>query len=306
MVVFETTGVSPKTRFDYWHDVICQHFVPADSKLEARSDFDARFQTNALGPFAVSRLSAPRHSWARKEEHVRRAPHEDFLLSLKLGGETCLSQDGREVRQRPGELALYDTSQPFRYFLESDIVLVKIPRRELLARVPQAGRFVARGFGLGSPVGALARDLVRQSLDLDLSANPAAAERLGASVLDAAAAALEWELVGNAGPVSKQVALLNRVKSHILANLPDRTLDADHIAARHHISARTLNRLFALEGTTPMRWIWNQRLEACYGALNGTSSSVTDVAFTFGFSDLSHFCRSFKARFGVSPSAVSG
>eukprot|EP01032_Pedospumella_encystans_P034527 gene34527-39031_t len=64
-------------------------------------------------------------------------------------------------------------------------------------------------------------------------------------------------------------------------------------------------RLFATEGTTPGRWLWQQRLEASYRALaEGRVRQVSQAALEFGFTDLSHFSRAFKARFGRSPKDV--
>lgn len=306
MLIYNTSSVAEKHRFEFWHEVICRHFVPASSQYENRAAFNARFQTAALGPVHISRLTAPRHAWSRKQVHVRRAPHEEFLLSLPLAAGSCLGQSERQLLQRPGEMAFYDTAQPFSYLLESDLILVKIPRHEMLTRLSAPGRLTATGFGLATAVGRLAAGLIQQSLDLDLSANPAAAGKIGSSLLDATAAAIELELLGGADTRPRQAIRLEQIKQYVAARLADRGLSAESIAARHNVSARTLNRLFALEGTTPMRWVWETRLQACHRQLSAARPGrVTDVALACGFSDLSHFCRAFKAHFGVSPGAVA-
>ncbi len=67
---------------------------------------------------------------------------------------------------------------------------------------------------------------------------------------------------------------------------------------------RYLNRLFNAEQTSLMRYVWNRRLEKCRDELvqPGTGSQrVADIAMRWGFSDMSHFSRAFKARFGISP-----
>jgi AraC-like DNA-binding protein len=66
-----------------------------------------------------------------------------------------------------------------------------------------------------------------------------------------------------------------------------RVSDLDMIANANNMSARTLNRLFASEGTTPIRWLWQQRLAASFKALaQGQISQTIDAALTYGFSEL--------------------
>jgi AraC-like DNA-binding protein len=47
-------------------------------------------------------------------------------------------------------------------------------------------------------------------------------------------------------------------------------------------------------------------LAASFEALSeGRISNVTDAALSYGFSDVSHFSRSFKATFGHAPGAIA-
>ena len=58
-------------------------------------------------------------------------------------------------------------------------------------------------------------------------------------------------------------------------------------------------------GIPPARWIREQRLARAHQMLQGSSLSVSEVAYTLGFENPTHFSRIFKQRFGVSPSNVS-
>ena len=55
--------------------------------------------------------------------------------------------------------------------------------------------------------------------------------------------------------------------------------------------------------TTPGKWITNRRLKRAKAFLETTDKSIRQVAFDCGFSNLSHFSRTYKAEYGMSPSA---
>lgn len=56
--------------------------------------------------------------------------------------------------------------------------------------------------------------------------------------------------------------------------------------------------------TSPLHYIRNRRLDKAKELLTHTSLSVTDVCFSTGFENASHFSKVFKERFGISPSLL--
>lgn len=56
---------------------------------------------------------------------------------------------------------------------------------------------------------------------------------------------------------------------------------------------------------TPEKWIVNRRLEEAYQLLKTEQLPVQDVAMEVGFTNLSHFSRAFKEKFGVPPSQLA-
>lgn len=55
---------------------------------------------------------------------------------------------------------------------------------------------------------------------------------------------------------------------------------------------------------TPGRWLLEKRLEHARFLLSNKNKTVSEVAFESGFENPSHFSRSFKERFGISPAAA--
>ena len=68
---------------------------------------------------------------------------------------------------------------------------------------------------------------------------------------------------------------------------------------------RYANAILASEDTSIMRLIQARRLERCRRALEDPLQAhrrVSEIAYGWGFSDMTHFGRKFKAAFGVPPS----
>lgn len=70
-------------------------------------------------------------------------------------------------------------------------------------------------------------------------------------------------------------------------------------------SLSTFKREFKeIYNTSPLNYIRNRRLDKAKELLTHTSFSVTDVCFSTGFENVSHFSKVFKERFGISPSLL--
>jgi transcriptional regulator GlxA family with amidase domain len=76
------------------------------------------------------------------------------------------------------------------------------------------------------------------------------------------------------------------------------------LAARAHMSSRTLNRRFRTEvGASPMAWLTHRRVCWAQELLEGTDMSVETVAVMAGFGNDSAFRHHFRQRVGITPTA---
>lgn len=307
MIHFDSSAVGKNDRFAFWLDEICRNYCRTDTQRLRGDDFLARLSRSALGCLEISNISCEPLRYERSADDLRRAPSDDFLLSLMVEGEGRLSQAGRDALQRPGGVVVYDTARPFSYEFPAPyrMYLLKVPRAALLARVPQADRLTAMVIGGDSALGELAGGMIRNAAALQLREDTPAAARIGMSIVDVIGAAMDVELGSHDQPVDRRTSLLKRAKDYIQCHLDDPDLDIDRIAAALFVSPSTLGRVFTADGTTVIRWLWGQRLAAGHRMLTeGRASLVTEVALSCGFSSFSHFSRAFKALYGVSPNTL--
>jgi AraC-like DNA-binding protein len=84
----------------------------------------------------------------------------------------------------------------------------------------------------------------------------------------------------------------------------DVQLTVSKISAELNISPNYLNRLFATEGTSVMRYLFSQRLKRAEQLLKQTPKyriQIQEIAFQCGFSSAAHFSRLFKQHYGITP-----
>lgn len=79
-------------------------------------------------------------------------------------------------------------------------------------------------------------------------------------------------------------------------------LKMEQYAALSNRSLSAFKRDFQKQfNSTPGKWLLEKRLQHALTLLKNTGKSVAETAFESGFENSSHFSRSFKLRFGISP-----
>ncbi|MBA7481666.1 hypothetical protein ES707_17140 [subsurface metagenome] len=120
--------------------------------------------------------------------------------------------------------------------------------------------------------------------------------------------ALSYGATRDAGAViaerGKRAARLSAVKADILDNLASPRLSVATVAARHGVTPRYVHILFEAEGVTFSEFVLGHRLLRAHRMLNDprfVGVPLSSIALQVGFGDLSYFNRTFRRRFGASP-----
>jgi AraC-like DNA-binding protein len=308
-VVFSTDSVHARDRLNRWHQQAGKASVPHAFDTRAGRAFRGRISTGTLGPLALTIFESDACVVRRTEDYIERSSDEELLLSLQLTGDVALHQDGRDAVATPNDMFLLDPRRPFSVDVGRSIrmLLVKIPRLELQDRLGDVRALTARPITRGSPVAELASGfLAMLPARVDALDGPTG-DKVAQQTLDLVALAFGMELRdGPAALSSSRMTTLLRLKAIIEARLVDPTLRPADVASAAGISVRYANALLAHEGSSLERFIMMRRLQHCRRALEDVAQSfrtISDIAYSLGFSDMSHFTRRFKAQFGASPSA---
>ena len=305
----EKTSFSSDDSFEEWHEVTCRNYSRSEFKRDAGEPFSANIVLRTYGALGLTDgwSDGGAASLTRSPAHLRTDSRDHFTLFYVTAGAIGIEQEGRQVLGKPGDFFVYDQARPIGLEFKSvyRAWMIGIPRPMLESRVVNTRSYTARAIGNTSNMGRLVGSIIGQMDMFGADTQPGILDRIGNSTLDLVATALAAEAGGTIPGSGMEHRLLGAAVAFLRANLDDATLDLETIARRLHTSPRSLNRAFASEGTTPMRWLWQQRLEACNRAISeGRVKNITEAAFSYGFSDTSHFSRAFRKAFGRSPSSL--
>lgn len=313
-VVIRTADVAVEDRFAYYKDAMASAPVPIILKSDVPSVFDLTMNQTTLGELTVVSLSSTTsgpYQMHRDNAMIRRSDPEAYRIMLNARGASGLEYNGRQLSLGRRDLALYDTSLPFRGWRGSgahrnDWVMMTFPRTllPLHAKGIRAalGDLLPGNQGIGALVGDV---LCRVAKDAD-QYRPADALRLSATVLDLLTVliAQHADTPGIVPPESLRRALLVRIKAFIDRRLGDPDLSPGMIAAAHHISVRYLHALCHEDGITVGGWVRTRRLERCRRDLADpllAAVPIHVIGTRWGLRDSAQLSRVFRAAYGVSP-----
>jgi len=229
-----------------------------------------------------------------------------LLLLRPMAGPMIVHQHGMALRVEAGHAVLVGLQHPLELDLEqaSRVDGLRLPRRI----------FSPRWDGALSPGHTVSKDNTALQLlthyggailrGLFPLISPQQQQLAASHMQD-----LTCLIFGEATPVTKEdgiaAARLRAIKADIETLIGSSDLSTDLIAARQKVSPRYVQKLFENDGLSFSEFVLERRLDRAWHLLHRPSTlgrTISSIAYEVGFSDLSYFNRTFRRRFGMSPS----
>jgi AraC-like DNA-binding protein len=276
------------------------------SVTSLNSVFEAEAATRQFGPLVVFGLKASPHRIASSRKCEPDLQESLLRLRYQRSGESVIEQAGIQRTLRAGEWTIIDGARPHSMIntKEASQISLHLPRSLLSDRDYR----IATSIGGSLPMGGRVSNLLFECLCFSIEELGVTSElteqELGLSILGMFRVAIN-EVASEQQRSTSREAVEKRVRDYIHRNLSDPDLSVEAIARAMGCTARYIHKIF--EGKESVsRMIWSQRLDRCrleLQSVRGASLTLTELAYEFGFSSSAHFSRTFKERFGVTPSA---
>jgi len=285
---FDTAPFAEGARVRYWNSAARNVFDAIEVEPASRH-FAGRMRRRSFGSVqlaTVDSTAAAIHGQASSKLN-------GIYLMINERGSCDMQQRGRRNRLLPGELTVLCAHEPYRLDCsrEHRTHVLYVPGPGLDAALDEHIATAHRG----AESELLAAFVVRLgNLDMNVPTG---------NLLDTALKliGLTWPEPVTPPARTNAGTWRQRLHRYVEQHLGDPDLDANRIAGHFAISGRYVQAIFARAGTTLSQYLLERRLQSVAERLRQEDHRrICDIALEAGFNDVSHFCRRFRQRFGVS------
>jgi AraC family transcriptional regulator, positive regulator of tynA and feaB len=300
-----TSGLAPQKQIQCWSDALTDLCGQFDVDPLEASSLEGRINYTTVSQLKLCQIEASQHRIAHTVSSVRLSEHPFVKILFQTHGISYFEQNGRRIEIMPGDCLAYDVSCPHTIVSPSltrhEVVIV--PKELLRERGFRLSKMSACKLSARTGTGRIAHDFVHAVFDEAAKLSPYNAIGVADSLIDLLLLPLrEADTTFDRGGAE---AMYIRAQFFIREHLRDPELSIDQISAALGCTKRYLHMLFSDRGMTVSDYIWQARLQHCRQELETQAGkTITDVAFSWGFSSSSHFSRVFRKYFGIVPSSI--
>lgn len=307
---FSTDSLPPEERFEAFRDNLARRLFQFDMLCRSSAPYLGVIDMTMAGQVSFGQVYGSAAQFVRTEKLARQCEEGVWLL-LNRRGRVRVSQGDLRGELGAGDGFVLDSVRVHEgeCLVESDTWVIKVPEdsTKLLRHKNAANKPAIL------PATASITRLLHTLLDahhrMGEIDHPDAEMRLGQFLADLVTLAMGPSRDGAylAKERGLKAAQLQAVLDDIGRNFLHAGFSAADVAARRGISVRYVHLLLEETGSSFSEHVLERRLIHAYEMLLSPprlSARIADIAFESGFSDLSHFNRSFRRHFGCTPSAV--
>jgi len=307
---FSTRGLPERMRVPMWREEFGRRIVHVDIEPLSDVPFQAEATLQALPGLRTLAWQGSAMRFKRSQTNI--IDGDDSIgVIICSPGRSQLSQRGQEIEFRAGgAIALLHSEPAIVTYAEGLQFGLSVPREALTPRVANVDSLTMRPIPRRTEALRLLTAYLKSALKNGALAAPKLRDAVVTHIHDLVALAISdcaplGESSASAVVAARHIAALD----YITAHFQDPELNLEAVARCQGISPRYLQHLMTSSGASFTERVNELRLQRAFALLiepHGSARRISDIALDVGFSDISHFNRLFRTRFGVSPRGVRG
>ncbi len=306
---FSTDPFAERERVSAWLDIFGRGMAKVDVLPMRDVPFYARMRMRIMPDLVIVSGAGAVKDVGRSRSLVADGNDSVVLQIASCAG--SVSQFGQDIAVPAGDaiaLPNFDVGH-FTFAGEQSVFGVNVPRAVLKSALRDPDAVFTRTVPKDNEALRLLRGYVAAIEGQPAFTNPEMLRLAVAHVHDLVALALG--ATRDAAEIARtrgtRAARLHVAKAFVASHLGRSELSAAMVAMHLGVTPRYVHMLFEAEGVSFTEFVLSERLARAYrmlGAPRHVGDAISAIAYAVGFADLSHFNRSFRRRYGCTPSDV--
>jgi AraC family transcriptional regulator, positive regulator of tynA and feaB len=266
-----------------------------------QQSYRAIAEVASLGPLTVAKVESNAAVVTRKTEDPNDVCKR-YSIIVAVDGDIMLSHHLGMSELKTGDFILMDNTLPRTMFIyqQVSLLIISIPEQVLQRFIPRPEEVEAQKMTTLGMQTAFYEPVLILWEAVKKSRLREFAPTLSDKLLSAVSEVYSAHGTSQGGRASKRVTQVKKIIEEQLGN-PELTVES--LATSLGVSSRYLRDLFShMEKVS--HYILRRRLEECANQLANAlqqSTSITAIAFQYGFNSTAHFSRTFRKQYGLTP-----
>lgn len=309
-LVFTTDAFPERDRLAAFREEFAVSFGGIEVSRLGEENFQVNVHVRQVGSLSCAKFHASPTLFKRTDKLMQDGDDSIFLLVTRIGNLQVWQRDMRRDLL-VGDVAIVCNGEKRGGVVDGEGIAIQLPHASLMTLLPRNAGFTPGTLTHDASQTKLLLGYLNSFLDLPPKADAGIDDLVSRHVIDLVALAIgpssdAKERIGQGGV---RAARLRAIRADVREGIGLRDLSVSAVAVRHGVSPRYVQMLFEREGITFSEVVLAERLARAFKLLADPAHlglKVSDIAYSVGFSDLSYFNRTFRRRFGMTPSDARG
>jgi AraC-like DNA-binding protein len=305
---FSYAGAPRGQGYEAWREEFCRRFCQLDAEPGVTERIECTVEVTRVGSLSFGAAHGTSCSFLRTRSLLSDGC-DDLVLVTAAQGDVLTVQRGRTVELQQAQMCLMSLDDIAECGLSSGgrFTALRIPRRELVGICRETEDKLSKPLTGNPPLRGVVAGYFALCAETAASLDAVGQHAMARHMTELVALLLRAE-ADEAPPALRDGyggARLQLIKAQALKRLADSDLTILSVARQAGLPPKQVQRLFGTTGFTFSEFVLEQRLLLAQRLLSGTGGhreKISTIAHNAGFGDLSYFNRSFRRRFGMTPS----
>ena len=294
-------------RYDAWANLLNEAFGSWEVCKPATSDFSVSLHCYNDSILKLVDCTCDPCAGSRTQSKIAGTKAETVTIQKVLSGREYVEFDGEEMLLGEGDILIWDTTKPMQFRVQERLhkISVVLPLPRFQCWLPRSWSKVRHridgrsgsGLMLSNHIDSLAKSVFEGGCK----------DRYAVvdSTIGMLVNSLDLEDANSNRESLREIQLVG-IKRFIISRIQDPGLCPVTVAKAANISLRYVHWLFEPTNETVTQYIIQQRLDFCARDLLNPHMNyrkLSDIAYSWGFKDVTHFSKRFKQRYDLTPRA---